>query len=551
MKRNIDMLSNSVMIVASFWLVASFAQEFSTMPCQSSSVAYEWENYDYYQILGFDQTSRHKSRSERLKMRRSIDSKDIRRAYRKQAQLYHPDKLGNMKSSKATEQENNLRFLRISDAYQALTSTEKRDSYDQWLLNCEDDYTKTMSSEHQSHSRFESFYPRINLRGLFSNSYREKGKSHPNGRPIKSEESNEVWTDRYTGQKIHRVVRSEEFAPDAAGQYRYRVTVQDFVRIYSPLYGWYYNSLSPPVVTDSGFRNTNYAMKPGLEKMNSTDILTRNSKPLISLNGKYYAGITATCELIVVAGNPDAASDEDLLLWSSKTFIPSSAGDCFLTLKGPFLLLVLGTQDIPGPILWKSEIQTPTHLGVHWDDSQPYFARLDDDGSLVVYYQHTVCLDDFDSQSFPIVLKAFLYWKRMMRIIEKITQENGDSNLKRSAKLSRWREEITRLVFKRFKNASSYEGSDELSHMSLNVCIFATGSAGCNIPGRKIVQLLRYFRTFPKSASIWFKDLLELLVDCFDENILDNFLQFADDAKFTVYNSVRIAHRKIVDILWD
>jgi curved DNA-binding protein CbpA len=342
MKRNIDMLSNSLMIMASFWLLASYAQEFSAIPCTSSSVTYEWENYDYYQILGFKQSTKHKSRTERFKLRRSIDSKDIRRAYRKQAQLYHPDKFGDAKrSSKTTQEENKLRFLRISDAYQALNSPDKRDSYDQWLLNCEDEYALTVSSEQKSRIRFETFYPRIKLKDLFSFSNRNKGKSNPNGQPIKFQESFDVWTDRYSGQEIHRVTRSEEFSPDAAGQYRFRVTIQDFVRVYSPIYGWYYNPLSPPVVTDSGFRNIFDTLKPGLEKMNATDILTRNSKPLISLNGKYYAGITATCELIVVAGNPEAASEEDLLLWSSKTFIPSSAGDCFLTLKGPFLLLVL------------------------------------------------------------------------------------------------------------------------------------------------------------------------------------------------------------------
>jgi hypothetical protein len=203
------------------------------------------------------------------------------------------------------------------------------------------------------------------------------------------------------------------------------------------------------------------------------------------------------------------------------------------------------------PILWKSDIQTSIGFGIDWDDSKSYFARLDDDGSLVVYHEHTVCLNDFESKGFPFVLKAFLYWKRIIRIIEKIARENGGSDLNNSSTFSRWRDEFTRLIFKKFTNSSSYENPDELSHISFNLCIFATSSAGCNIPGRKIIQLLRYFRSIPNAASTWIKDLVDDFVDFFDENILDSFLQFAEDAKFNFYKSARFAHRKIIDILWD
>jgi len=64
-------------------------------------------NKDYYKILGVSKTA-------------SAD--EIKRAYRKLAHQYHPDKTG----------QDDARFKEINEAYQVLSNTEKRNRYDQF-----------------------------------------------------------------------------------------------------------------------------------------------------------------------------------------------------------------------------------------------------------------------------------------------------------------------------------------------------------------------------------------------------------------------------------
>ncbi len=64
---------------------------------------------DYYQILGVE---------------RSASADDIRKAYRKLAMQYHPDR--NPGNKQAEE-----KFKEINEAYQVLSDKEKRTRYDQ------------------------------------------------------------------------------------------------------------------------------------------------------------------------------------------------------------------------------------------------------------------------------------------------------------------------------------------------------------------------------------------------------------------------------------
>jgi curved DNA-binding protein len=67
------------------------------------------EYKDYYRILGVD---------------RNADQKEIKRAYRKQALKYHPDRNPGDKSAEE-------KFKEINEAYQVLSDPEKRARYDQ------------------------------------------------------------------------------------------------------------------------------------------------------------------------------------------------------------------------------------------------------------------------------------------------------------------------------------------------------------------------------------------------------------------------------------
>jgi len=64
---------------------------------------------DFYAVLGVP---------------RNASSEDIKKAYKKQARLYHPDKNKNQGAEE--------KFKVISEAYKVLTDPEKRDIFDVW-----------------------------------------------------------------------------------------------------------------------------------------------------------------------------------------------------------------------------------------------------------------------------------------------------------------------------------------------------------------------------------------------------------------------------------
>lgn len=118
----------------------------------------DWREFNYYQILGLQSADYYYSNASkgsfqmpssnsRTKQRRKITTKDIKKAYRREAQKWHPDKIAHLRknnndngeTSIVTVQECNERFSKIAEAYQALNDDEKRSEYDLFLLQSEDD----------------------------------------------------------------------------------------------------------------------------------------------------------------------------------------------------------------------------------------------------------------------------------------------------------------------------------------------------------------------------------------------------------------------------
>jgi len=67
---------------------------------------------DYYKILG---------------LKKTCSDKDIKKAYRKLALKYHPDKVPEDQKEKAE-----AKFLKVSEAYSVLSDKEKRDVYNKY-----------------------------------------------------------------------------------------------------------------------------------------------------------------------------------------------------------------------------------------------------------------------------------------------------------------------------------------------------------------------------------------------------------------------------------
>lgn len=116
----------------------------------TTTTVYEWEDLNYYQILGLEDAS-------------SITSKDIRKAYRRQAQQWHPDKLaGKQQQQQAvdskdhhvtTVEESNARFAKIAEAYSVLNNDETRNDYNRYLRQQQREQWQEQERDEQQRER--------------------------------------------------------------------------------------------------------------------------------------------------------------------------------------------------------------------------------------------------------------------------------------------------------------------------------------------------------------------------------------------------------------
>ena len=70
---------------------------------------------DYYEVLGID---------------KNASESEIKKAYRKMAMQYHPDKFANATDKEKEEAEH--KFKEINDAYQVLSDSQKKAQYDRF-----------------------------------------------------------------------------------------------------------------------------------------------------------------------------------------------------------------------------------------------------------------------------------------------------------------------------------------------------------------------------------------------------------------------------------
>jgi len=178
--------------------------------------SYEWESWNHYEIL--DLATQVSSSKRQKQKHKHISLQDIRKAYRRQAQLHHPDKV---KTRNCTKEESNSRFARIAEAYDVLSNEDSRREYD-FGFEFENDYKV------DANKIFEEFFGGMgsagrdlfdDILGGFSSGGERKFESAP-----KVSERSEVWYDEY-GQEILRVLRREQFTKEKY----FRILAQDFI----------------------------------------------------------------------------------------------------------------------------------------------------------------------------------------------------------------------------------------------------------------------------------------------------------------------------------
>jgi len=102
-------------------------------------------NTNYYELLNLETNETHRpnkkqqqlnSRKKRSSYRARITNDQVKKAYRKQAQLYHPDKASR---NNMTVEEATSRFQQIAEAYQVLSDPVQRYEYDRELIYTEEE----------------------------------------------------------------------------------------------------------------------------------------------------------------------------------------------------------------------------------------------------------------------------------------------------------------------------------------------------------------------------------------------------------------------------
>ena len=343
----------------------------STTPTSTSEVPhYEWDDWNYYQMLGFGESSSSSSQQDYHK----VTAQDIKAAYRQQAKKWHPDKV--LHNTTVTVEERNARFTKIAEAYQVLMDPQQRQEYDEYLK----DYEKTHKSvvvDDDSHSYFWKNVnwkdPRTVFEEFFSFFDSDEGDDESSHftdfreelqeKPFHMDQQETVYWDPYYGEVL-RLIQHDIYAdrtnPD---QMYFRVMEQHFVEYWDPARrNFVLHPISQSHLIDEGYRTSNLLFPT--EGLTSSDIPLRY--------GPYIAKLTPFCDLQILEFS-SLNEEEEEIIWSTDT----EWHTCQLRIRGSQLVLV----DRYGQLLWSSGEND--ERGSTRRDA--VFARLDSDASLTVY----------------------------------------------------------------------------------------------------------------------------------------------------------------------
>jgi len=357
--------------------------------CSPDKVNYEWERLNYYEILGFS--------SSELKKVSKIENKAIRKAYRNQAQIWHPDKI--KANETLTIDEINARFARVAEAYQTLNDPLKRQAYDQFLKNCH--YTQDQGGSangrqggngrgHTSYQERRSNYQSngYNNRQQYQASqqqayYHQQGFQQRRDPPSSERKTRDMLVDPMTGAPILRETTYQEYRDDNY----YRIYVEDYLVESMDAWGnTYYRPLNPyPQIAEEGQL---YADERPTDTLQSGNVLRMNEF-LLSDNERYRARLDG-CQLVIETGGftSGAAIDYDVdIVWQSNNAVPNSTTKCFLGFARGQLFIAGGSpESYSRQVYWQSTINDNN---TNEDDDiyygTEYIARLENDGKLVVY----------------------------------------------------------------------------------------------------------------------------------------------------------------------
>lgn len=520
---------------------------------------YEWEKLDYYAILGLQTARRKNSRRKRQAERQAFEGKDVKRAYRRQAQLYHPDK----RNATISIEESNVRFARIAEAYEVLNDPIKRNDYDVWLLDCEDYLHQATSDGNRAHRGSDSWSfldnlrtsdPRRVFQEFFFGPLETKDTTsektfHSNHQPLRVNERREVMYDS-NGNEIIRVLQTEVYPVEGDGTYFFRVVAQDYTGQYDRFKGWGYQPISQPFVVEEGYKRESSGQKqksgPTKNTLYIGEVMTQQSPVLLSINSRFYAGVTPDCELVIMSASSQHVVDDELI-WSSKTFVPhlGSKGGCVLSLRGPILVLSVGDPAQPGAIIWHSDV--PETIIIEEarlkESRQPvpvYFARLDDDGSLAVYCLVSSTAKEEENRRSRYKSETWL--SKMMSNAELSSRKKI---VKALQILQKWKQRILRTPN---KNESSHETSPGESSISEELCVYTTSIAGCYASGRKLFKLAHIVKQSVKSTMSKVDSAIDSLCEAFEgdgnDDFVDTVLQLVGKAGYGLVNACQMMAQK-------